>query len=324
VECREWSYAYFRAFYERVQVAPFDAYYPESETTAPGLQIVNEHRGDVFSDSDGAVIFAGKTADLHTRVFITSKGLPTYETKDLGVILTEYADFTYDERFIMTGNDQAAYMQVVFAALAAFNPDLAARQHHLVHGTIRFGDGKKMSSRLGNVLTAHEVIAEVGATVTGADDTIRDQITLGAIKYSFLKHRLGGDIAFDISESVSLEGNSGPYLQYAHARARSILRKAPRCPTTLPDTIVFSPYERVLARTLANFHEEVEQAAAEQLPHYICTYLYELAQVFNRFYEHEQVIGSDAEGQRIVLVCAYADTLQAGLTLLGIVAPDTM
>ena len=145
---------------------------------------------------------------------------------------------------------------------------------------------------------------------------------LGAVKYAFLKNRIGGDIVYDPKESVSLEGNSGPYLQYAHARAKSILRKAGA--TGVIETAEFMAGERRLLRKLTEYSEVIDKAVAELMPHHVCTYLYELAQTFNRFYEHNRVIGDERQAVRLALVERYAETLKAGLTLLGIAAPDTM
>ena len=321
-ECRSWSYDYFKSFYEQIRVAPFDKYYPESATIEPGLALVNKYIGTVFTESDGAVVYAGEQDGLHTRVFITSKHLPTYETKDLGVITSEVNDFVYDKRVIMTGNDQTEYMKVVFAALRAIDPDLAAKQTHFTNGTVRFGSGQKMSSRLGNVTRAADVITTISDVVAAENpETDHYSTALAAIKYSFLKHRLGGDIAFDINESVSLEGNSGPYLQYAHARARSILAKTDTQPQELAD---LEAGERSLVRKLTEYNDVVGKSANEFMPHYICTYLYELAQAFNRFYEHNRVIGDPRQPQRLTLVATYADVLKDGLGLLGITAPDRM
>jgi arginyl-tRNA synthetase len=319
---RTWSYEYFRAFYESIEVVAFDKFYPESATTNPGLELVKAHTPSVFAESEGAVVYQGEDAGLHTRVFVTSKGLPTYETKDLGVVVSEVKDFPYDERYLITGNDQSEYMKVVFAALHAIDADLAVKQHHLTNGTVRFGSGQKMSSRLGNVTRAVDVIDTVSTAVQAKDDAVRKQITLGAVKYSFLKHRLGGDIAFEVNESVSLEGNSGPYLQYAHARARSILAKVPDFEGSgLHD---LDPAERSLARKLGEYGEIVELAVTELRPHHICNYLYELAQVFNRFYEQSRVIQDPREALRLTLVRSYALTLEQGLGLLGIDAPESM
>ena len=321
--CRQWSYDYFNDFYDKISVEPFDKYYPESTTADPGLDLVKAHIGDVFKESDGAVVYEGEADGLHTRVFITSKGLPTYETKDLGVIAVESNDFSYDKRIIITGNEQTEYMKVVFAALGSIDAELAAKQTHFTNGTVRFGTGQKMSSRLGNVSRAVDVLTTVTGAVSAENPESSEQYStaLAAIKYSFLKHRLGGDIAFDINESVSLEGNSGPYLQYAHARARSVLAKASTTDFQLSD---LEPGERTLARKLTEYQDVVAKSANEFMPHYICTYLYELAQTFNRFYEQNRVIDDPRQSERLALVTTYADTLKNGLQLLGITAPERM
>lgn len=320
-QTREWSYDYFKDFYQQLDVTAFDKYYPESTTTDRGVEIVQANMDKVFTKSDGAVVFKGEVKNLHTRVFITSAGLPTYEAKDLGVIFTEVSDFPYDRRVLITGNDQVEYMQVVFAALGEIDAELAAKQTHMPTGTIRFGDGQKMSSRLGNVTKAIDVITSVDQTVQADTTELRRAITLGAVKYAFLKQRIGGDIAFDVNESVSLQGNSGPYLQYAHARARSILAKASGEVGEVTD---LQPAERRLVRKLSEYAGVVEQATNELMPHHICTYLYELAQVFNRFYEKNRVIDNEREGIRVTLINQYADTLKNGLDLLNITAPEKM
>ena len=129
------------------------------------------------------------------------------------------------------------------------------------------------------------------------------------------------DIVYNVEESFSIEGNSGPYLQYAHARARSILSKK-AAPDTRPDK--FEPAERSLLRKITEYAETVDRAVNELMPHHICTYLYELAQKFNSFYEHNRVLDDPRESVRLQLVQAYADTLKNGLDLLNISAPEKM
>jgi arginyl-tRNA synthetase len=140
------------------------------------------------------------------------------------------------------------------------------------------------------------------------------------VKYAFLKHRIGSDIVFDIKESVSLEGNSGPYLQYAHARARSIIKKSSVQPAEQLSNL--ESEERILARKIGEYAEVIDKAISELMPHCICTYLYELAQTFNGFYEKSRVIGDPRESIRLSLVCAYAQVLKDGLELLNIAAPE--
>ena len=323
-QTRQWSYEYFDAFYESIEVAPFH-YYPESETAPVGLEVVREQlaKGNL-KESDGAVVFEGdESKHLHTRVFITSKGLPTYETKDIGVIWQEKADYNFDHRVLITGNDQKEYMRVVFAAAETFRPELAGTMTHLTNGLVRFGDGSKMSSRLGNVSRAVDVIDVVREKVKTLveDPALIEPVTLGAVKYVFAKYKFGGDIAFNVDETVSLQGNSGPYLQYSHARARSILAKTEQ-PGAQPETVQSG--ERSLLKKLGEYQEVVAVAATELMPHYIATYLYELAQTFNSFYEHNRVIGDERQAERLWLVERYADTLKDGLNLLGITAPDKM
>ena len=316
---------YFKDFYTSIGTK-FDKFYPESETAPLGLKTVKEQLAKgVYKVSDGAVIFDGEPYGLHARVFINSEGLPTYEAKDVGLILKKYEDYHFDYSVVITGNDIVEYMKVVLKSIEQFAPELAKATTHITHGIVKLEGGQKMSSRKGNILRATDVLdaaSRANKTATGKED--RD-VVLGAVKYSFLKQRTGGDIIYDPKESVSLEGNSGPYLQYAHARARSILRKGKgqRAKGKVVQ-LVLEASERSLVRKIGMYAEVVEQATEELMPHLVCTYLYELAQTFNRFYENNKVIGNDREDLRLELVEAYASTLKNGLGILGIVAPEQM
>lgn len=179
-----------------------------------------------------------------------------------------------------------------------------------------------MSSRKGNVLMANDIIES--AIAANAQNSGKDNkdVAIGAIKYAFLKQRIGGDIVYNPEESISLAGNSGPYLQYAHARARSILQKSSVEKSDAVNDL--DDFERALAQQLLRYKGVVDLAVNELMPHHICTYLYELTQVFNRFYENSKVIGDDREPIRKLLVERYADTLKAGLHILGITAPNKM
>ncbi|MDB5186626.1 MAG: argS [Candidatus Saccharibacteria bacterium] len=320
---RQWSFDYFDAFYALIDVEPM-RYYPESQTATVGMKVVEEQlEKGLLKKSDGAVIFEGdESKHLHTRVFVTSKGLPTYETKDIGVIWMEKQEYDFDHRYLLTGNDQKEYMRVVYAAAEAFRPELAGTMTHLTNGTVKFADGKKMSSRLGNVTRALDVMDIVREKVSELvdDKALIDMVTLGAIKYAFARYRLGGDISFDIEETVSLQGNSGPYLQYAHARARRILEKtgSHAFPQIVRDE------DRALVRKLSEYTDVLELAVRTLEPHHICNYLFELAQEFNRYYEQNHVAGNEHEAHRAGIVALYADTLAAGLAILGIDAPSKM
>jgi arginyl-tRNA synthetase len=322
-QCRDWSYAYFASLYEQLQVAPFDRFIPESEVTQLGIDTVEEQLAKgIFAKSDGAVVFKGDEHGLHTRVFINSAGLPTYETKDVGLSLTKWKDYGFDKSIIITGNEQAQYMQVVLKAIAQFAPEPSQRTTHLTHGLVKLQGGVKMSSRGGSIVTALAILAAAREAGVASGTNPSESTVLAAVKYAFAKNRIGGDIVYDPAESIALEGNSGPYLQYAHARARSILSKVePDLEQVLED---FDAGERLLALKISEYPEVVQHAVNELMPHSICTYLYELAQTFNRFYEHHRVVGDERQAVRLQLVGLYADILQDGLGLLGIDAPDRM
>jgi len=323
--CRQWSYAYFDAFYDRIGVK-FEKYYAESETSPIGLKTVLEQKEKgVYTDSDGAVVFVGEPYGLHTRVFINREGLPTYETKDLGLSLKKWDDYHFDQSVIITGNDITEYMKVLIKSIEQFRPDLAERTKHITHGNIKLAGSEKMSSRKGNFLravTVLDMVADANEAAQGNRDTAP---ILGAVKYAFLKFKIGADSVFDAKESVSIHGNSGPYLQYALARSKSIAQKSGSVVNNSDiSSGDYSEYERSLLFKLTEYSGVIEQATVELAPHIICTYLYELAQTFNRFYENSRVVGDEREQVRLKLVRAYEAILENGLKVLGVPTPDRM
>lgn len=321
-QCREWSYEYFDQFYERIG-SGFEKYYPESATAKRGLEEVSKRIGSVFEKSDGAVIFRGEKFGLHTRVFINREGLPTYETKDIGLIYSKYDDYKFDKSIIITADEQKNYMEVVLKALGQFAPKLADSTLHITHGIVKLAGGVKMSSRKGNFLRAVDVLDYAINENKVQNGTDNEAIALGAVKYAFLKPRIGGDVIYDPKESVSLAGNSGPYLQYAHARACSIISKSEMAMLN-KQISEFDENERKLALKLGAYNDALNEAIRDLVPHVICTYLYELAQEFNRFYEKSPIIGNEREDIRLLLVNNYRDILADGLGLLGIIAPEKM
>ncbi|MFZ1458858.1 MAG: arginine--tRNA ligase [Candidatus Saccharimonadales bacterium] len=324
--CRTWSYDYFPRLYQQLEITPFARFIPESEVTPLGVKTVREQllKG-VYRESDGAVVFDGEAYGLHTRVFINSAGLPTYETKDVGLSLTKWRDYQFDQSIIITAAEQQQYMQVVLKSIEQFAPEPALRTLHLTHGLVKLVGGVKMSSRKGNVLLALELLDASRRAARANRENASEDTVLAAVKYAFAKVKVGGDIVYDPSESVALEGNSGPYLQYAHARACSILSKAQsEKEEGSKKKEELEQDERLLLRKLTEYKDVVEKATTDLMPHHICNYLYELAQEFNRFYEKNRVIGDAREATRLSLVMLYRDTLARGLALLGIAAPESM
>lgn len=319
--CRDWSYDYFNAFYARIG-SKFEKYYPESQVADRGLQEVKAQVGEVFDESDGAVVFAGEAFGLHTRVFINREGIPTYEAKDVGLIFHKYDDYRFDKSIVITANEQEQYMAVVLKALEQFVPELANSTTHLTHGIVKLAGGVKMSSRKGNFLRAVDVLDTAADANAELNQQRDERVSLGAVKYAFLRQRMGGDIIYDPNESVSLHGNSGPYLQYAHARACSIIGKSSVAPSFEMEYMDVN--ERLLARKLAEYQEVMAGAVHELTPHTVCTYLFDLAQTFNRFYEKSRIIDDPREALRLSLATRYRDTLAHGLALLGIAAPASL
>lgn len=316
---RKWSYDYFKDFYAKIGLK-FDRYYPESSVAELGKEIVEQNLQDgVYEKSQGAIVFKGEKYGLHTRVFINKNGVPTYETKDVGLLFTKWNDYHFDQSIIITADEQLDYMKVVMKSVEQYAPELIEKSLHLTHGMVRLPGDEKMSSRRGNFLKAIDVLNLINKEISQNYDQSNENIALAAVKYAFLKYKMGGNIIFDPTESVSTVGNSGPYLQYALARAKSILRKiGEEKITTLPADQDFDPAERSLAMKLFEFEEVVEKATHELAPHLICAYLYETAQEFNRFYEKSKVEGDPRENLRLNLVLLYIRILSRGFTLLGL------
>lgn len=388
---RQLSYDYFDHFYARIGVK-FDRYYPESTVAVRGLKEVRQglDRG-VYEESNGAVVYKGEKFGLHTRVFINQNGLPTYEAKDVGLIFTKWDDYHFDESVVITGNDIIEYMKVVLASVSEMAPELPERTRHLTHGQVKLPGNEKMSSRKGNFLKAVDVIELVARELNSSLSTdvmlahrtpstarcaspvssnspnsratkTDERIVLAALRYAFLKYKMGGDIIFDPKESVAMTGNSGVYLLYSTVRAKKVLQRvggsallargagardlsedaSSRSPETVSASrsndvaadpeISFArisdktdePFVRRLSKKIVQYQDILKEAVAEKVPNKICAYLFELAQEFSRFYENVMVVGSENEAELIVIVQAYVNVMEHGLGLLGIEVPEEM
>ena len=338
---RQWSLEYFETIYTRLGTTFVNNYF-ESEAGPIGIALVKEHIKDkVFKESEGAIIFEGEKYGLHNRVFINSLGLPTYEAKDMGLPSRKYKDFPYDLSIIITAHEQSDYFKVVLKALSLISPELAAKTMHIAHGMVRLPSGK-MSSRTGNVLTGEWLLDEtkkhIGNTYKEIDPETAEKVAVAAVKYALLKSGIGRDTIFDISESISFEGNSGPYLQYTYARTRSVLAKVKTQKSKLKssmqnskvdDVLHITNYmlqdeEKTLARLLYRFSDVVDESASKMAPNTLCTYLFNLAQEFNFFYQKCPILGSEKEALRLGLTKATGTVLEQGLYLLGIQAPERM
>ncbi|MDD3648372.1 MAG: arginine--tRNA ligase [Candidatus Dojkabacteria bacterium] len=328
-ETREWSVKFYKEFEEKLGVH-YDRYYYESEAADPGKKIVEENVGKVFKESEGAIIFEGSKHGLHDRVFITKKGTPTYEAKDMALQPLKYKEWPFEKMVIMTAHEQNEYFSVVFKALETLDQKFQGKLMHLGFGMVNLKSGK-MSSRTGNIITGISLIEQgidaVKLIIQDKEglakdevDNITEKVGIAAVKYSLLKGNPLQNVSFDFKESISFEGNSGPYLQYTYARAKSILKEASPKTLTLEPVTKFNPEELALLRTFYRFPEIVSESAKNLSPNIIAGYLFDLAQKFNLFYKKHPVLKAD-EGMkqtRLAITRAVAQVLKNGLFLLGI------
>ncbi len=312
----------------------FDKEIRESEAGIVGTEIVKKNTGIIFEESGGAIIYRGEKFGLHTRVFLNSRGLPTYEAKELGnFALKQKAYPKWSSSLVVTGNEQTEYFKVVFSAIKEVFAE--AKDRTLIHiptGFLTLSTGK-MSSRKGNVLTGESIIEDlrVAAREKAIDSrsndvpTLAKQVAVAALKYQILKHGLGSDIVFDKEKSLSFDGDSGPYLQYTHARICSVLEKAKEvgieCGLAQTPEI---PIE--LERLVYRFPEVVTEIRESHSPHTLVTYLTELAGSFNTFYSHEKIANKNDQyaPYKMLITDVTRLTLRNGLYLLGIEAPEKM
>lgn len=326
---RDWSLSYFEPAYELLGIK-YDRCFFESEVYQLGQKIVLENLGKVFERNQGAVIFNGEKLGLQTRVFITSAGNPTYEGKEIGLAQMEYDSFNYDKSIHVVASEQEGYFQVVIAAINSIFPYLKDKKYHLSYGLVDLKEGK-MSSRTGNVVTIDDLyhvvcerVREISKTnsLEIDQDTVR-KVAMAAIKFAYLKYSPSQNMIFDLDQSVSLAGDSGPYIQYTYARIQSVLKKAPKSALELVD-LSLEKQERELLRQLLYFPEIVEEVATTLHPNLLASYLVELAKLYNLFYQQSRIIGSEKVAFRLQLSQDVASVLQKGLYLLGIEVPERM
>jgi arginyl-tRNA synthetase len=328
---REESLRYFEGIYAKLGTR-FDHYFFESKSGTFGKEVVEKHMGTVFEKSEGAVIYKGdESKGLHTRVFINKEGLPTYEAKELGLAKIKHDAYNYDHSVVVTANEVNDYFRVLLDAMAKVFPDLAAKTEHIGHGVMKLPTGK-MSSRTGDVITAESMIADVKAKVLEKmkendmkdKDQVAEDVAIAAIKYSILRQAPGKDIIWDVEQATNFEGDSGPYLQYTHARTSALLRKGKEMGIS-PD--IAHTESGSLARILARFSDIVLRAQRERAPQYVATYLTLLAQEFNSYYGNTHILDEkdkEGSGKRLGLAAAVGNTLRSGLWMLGMKAPEAM
>lgn len=312
----------------------FDHYYFESETWKKGEEIVRAHIGDIFEESDGAIIFKGEKYGLHTRVFITAQGLPTYEAKEIGLAFLKKEKSPADLYVITTAVEQEEYFKVVKKALELIDATFEGKLKHVSHGMMQLASGK-MSSRKGNVVTGESLIEDAQIVAKQkmservnskvVEDAV-NAIAIAGVKFSILKQRAGKNIVYDADAALSFDGDSGPYLQYTYARCQSVTRKASENDIAPGYTWSDVPGEKI-AKQLVQFGEVAQKANQEYAPHYIANYLLELARMYNAYYAENIIVDVNKKEQsmyRTAITIATGQVIKNGLNLLGISAPEKM
>ena len=276
------SKAYFMMFTKKIG-SEFDQFYYESESEKVGKQVIKENTPEVFEVSDGATIFKGSEHGLYDNVFVTSAGYSTYSGKDIGLLKLKFDGFDFDKSITVADIEQKGHFSVVKKAAEFINKEWADKTEYIMHGRLGFSGGEKVSSRFGNVPIAEDVLEMLKAGVKkkilektpdfeeSQLDEVAEKISLSAIKFSVLKVSAGKNMTFDTDKSVSTEGDSGPYLQYAYVRAHSILSKVDSVENNF-DQInrEVSDFEKNLYR----FSEALEKSVESYSPHHVAHYLY--------------------------------------------------
>lgn len=332
---RQWSLNLFEKIYARVGTH-YDEYYFES-MCLDGVDLAKDAlKKKVLEESEGAVIFNGEKYGLDTRVFINSLGLPTYEGKELSLATIQFANHPHIERIIhVVAPEQTSFFKVMFKVEELLgiikSPD---QQYHKKYGFVNLKSGK-MSSRTGNIVTGQALLDEAKEKIISNYPEVKDEIAevlaVAAVKYSFLKVNTASDIAFDFDESISMEGNSGPYLVYSYVRSQSVIKKAQEKLSEVDLEGVkinqIGDPEKEVLRYIYQFPEVLKDAAILLEPHHIANYLYNLAQNFNSFYNKCSVINADSQEEmklRLMITSAVGIIIQKGLYLLGIQTVEQM
>ena len=335
-----WVYEGFAKTYEKLGVA-FDKYYYESNTYLLGKDIVEEGlaNGVFFKKDDGSVWIDLTEDGLDQKLILRGDGTSVYITQDMGTAQLKYDDFKMDESIYVVGNEQDYHFKVLFLILQKLGKSWAKGLFHLSYGMVDLPSGK-MKSREGTVVDADDLIAEMESTakkVTEELGKINDfseeektelyhTIGMGALKYFLLKVDPKKRLLFDPNESVDFQGHTGPFIQYTHARIKSVLSRANITNVEAQPTEL-APAERDLIVILTQFTEVIKQAAASFNPGAIANYVYEIAKAYNKFYHEHSILQAEDElvkQFRLQLSLASAKVISKGMALLGIAVPERM
>ncbi|MBD2766630.1 arginine--tRNA ligase [Hymenobacter sp. BT664] len=340
-----WVYEGFDETYQTIGV-DFDKFYYESATYLLGKERVEEglQKGVFFRKEDGSVWVDLQAEGLDEKLLLRADGTSVYITQDLGTAELKYQDFGYDSSIYVIADEQNYHMQVLQATLRKLGKPYAEAIHHLSYGMVDLPSGK-MKSREGTVVDADELVREVVAAAQaatlekGKTEGLTDaelaelyhMLGLGALKYYLLKVDPKKRMLFNPEESVSLEGHTGPFIQYSHARIAAIRRKAAEL--GISETADWASIasldgtERELVQELARYPAVVAEAARNLSPAVVAQYAYDLAKAYNRFYAEVSIFQEPDPARRslrVALSARVGEQIKASLGLLGMQAPERM
>ena len=328
--CKQFNMDYFE-YITGILGSKFDDYIFESEAGVVGKEIVLKYTPDVFTNSDGAIVYIPDESKkyINTAVFINSQGNPTYEAKDLGLLDLKFKKYNPDISIFITDHQQISHFNVVLDSALHINKDWSEKSIHRTHGRMSF-KGQKMSSRLGGVPLAKDILDLIIEDVKEKSKNLSDKdssiIAVSSLKFSILRAMAGKNINFDPETSLSFEGDSGPYLQYSIVRANSVLDKSLSLGYKL-DLFVFPNGEQSdLEKMICKFPDIVNRSIEEWAPHHLVGYLLELARMFNSWYGNTKLIDEENIDMmyNIAVTKAFTETMKNGLWLLGIEIPEKM
>lgn len=337
-----WVYDGFNTTYAELGV-DFDTIYYESETYLLGKESVDQglEKGIFYRNSDGSVWIDLEDAGMDKKILLRSDGTSVYMTQDIGTAQHRYQDYHFDRMVYVVGDEQEYHFKVLFEILKRLGEPYADQLFHLAYGMVDLPTGK-MKSREGTVVDADDLVAEILGEARKAaaergelvdlppqeQEKIIRNIALGALKFFILKVNAKKRMVFNPEDSLDLQGQTGPYVQNAYVRIRSILRKADQM--TIPS--VYAGYqlgteERELIALLLQYWETLEQAANNFDPSGVANYAYQMAKSFHRYYHDVSILRAESEEAmafRFVLIRKIAMVLELAMEMLGIEMPDRM
>ena len=336
-----WVYAGFASTYDRMGVN-FDKNYYESDTYLLGKAVIQEglDKGTFFKRDDGSVWIDLTEDGLDEKILLRSDGTAVYMTQDIGTAIQRHQDFDFSHMVYTVGNEQDYHFKVLFLILDKLGYIWGKNCYHLSYGMVDLPSGK-MKSREGTVVDADDLMQEMVDSakaiaqdlgkIDGMDasesELLYENIGMGALKYFMLKVDPKKRMLFDPKESIDFNGNTGPFIQYTHARIQTMVKKYNKEVDYDLDGLELTDKERALIKQINNFPTVIQEAANSFNPALIANYVYDLVKEFNGFYQNVPILIGEDKNQvafRIALCQMVARVIKTGMKLLGVNVPDRM